>query len=954
MPNFGTGVSRREFLIGGSALLLTAGLTHTAGADPGGTALLQNDLLAARFDLRGLIALQDRALAHTIPFADDGYSLSLDQITLDSASLPAPVRTQGKNMVVFTTVSVPYTVKVVYELRPGWRFVSKQIFLETSGPAPYRVKSVTPFRATLGEPVARELLTRGGSFGAFLRFGAGAAVRYGMFFVIQNPFMQWKRTDQKIAVSYVPDMDWKSAYGPFAVDRVCLGPYRLSGHGFPLAMVPEWQYQPDPKAAISKSLIRDIAEWQAMTDCVRAFLLYQPKKSVRIDIGWCENDYQIDMATPHGQAQYRRMIAQSAAMGCKHFLYTPANTLVSSKAESVDAWAWENILWLGMGQKIRKGEWSAAHGVLPPSIKTIQDYAATQGVSLAAYVYPSMKWRPEWNVGDGPYGGASSANREFQDWFIEELVSFQKNTGIGGYSFDYWWLGYKEASLYAQWHGCRRILESLRTRLPNVLIDGRQSYQNGGPWAWLAGTYPHPTTTDEQPESFPAFPDLHVDRVYGNRQRWAAWWYRMENFCPTEILPGFITHQTERFDSKGDQPLTDFRTRDWDYLGWKFSALSSIATAPMNHVLNFIPARDESEFTHFSEADKKWLRDWLDWTDTHVETLRQTRPILGEPRLGCTDGTAAISGDRGFIFLFNPNQRAMPAEFVLDESIGLTKGLAFTLTGLHPYPGLTVGKPGAEVWHFGDIVSLMLDGTQTLVLELAPAHTALKAPQVQNVTGQAAVVGRTLALTQVRGPIGQDVDVQVIVPGGKTPSALTVNGVPVAFKQLGNVVQSSVRFAGTRFGPCQPVLAYDPAFTGGTVQGNFKIPGRIFEQLRRRKAAWPIPYTEDDLRATWLGPHRLLLYVQIAEPKHDMALTATLDGSPVTLKESYTSIYPRGDGAFVGWYLDISDLVAERSYAISLTLPKLQPGQFQGIFFENVETEQTALITPAKIVQENA
>ena len=29
---------------------------------------------------------------------------------------------------------------------------------------------------------------------------------------------------------------------------------------------------------------------------------------------------------------------------------------------------------------------------------------------------------------------------------------------------------------------------------------------------------------------------------------------------------------------------------------------------------------------------------------------------------------------------------------------------------------------------------------------------------------------------------------------------------------------------------------------------------------------WPIPWTAEDLRSTWLAPERLLLYVQLAEP----------------------------------------------------------------------------------------
>ncbi|MBV9851257.1 MAG: hypothetical protein JO250_16425 [Armatimonadetes bacterium] len=935
-------VSRRTFLKAGSALLLATGLPEPAAAAPADTSpmRLKNDLLEAEFDVRGLTAIHDRALGQTVGFADDGFSVALDGATLDSASVPAPTRTQDKNTVTYGYTAGPHVVTVTYELQPSWRFVSKQLSLDVTDGADYHVKSLTPFQATLGTPIAGELLNRGGSYGAFVRFGAGGAPGYGLFFVVQNPFMQWQRTGQRVAISYAPDMDWKPNYGPFPGDRVCLGPYGLTGQGFPTASVPEWQYLPHPERAGTDSPVRDTAEWQALTDCVRAFLLSPPQKSARIHVGWCENDYQIDVATPPGQAEYRRIIDQAAALGCPNILYAPANGALSSKSQSTDAWGWENILWLGLGQKIRKGEWDPGSDPGPPSVKAMQDYAAKREVKLVAYVYPSLKWRPPWNAGEGAYAGANSANREFQDWLIGKLVDFQRKTGVSGYCFDYWWLNYKESSPYAQWYGCRWILESLRERLPDILMDGRQSYQNYGPWTWLAGTYPHPTTTDEQPESFRAFPDLHVDRVYGNRQRWAAWWYRMENFCPTEILPGFLTHQTQRFDAQGSLALTDFRIRDWDYLGWKYSVLSSVATAPMNHVLNFIPARDESEFTHFSAADKKWLRDWLDWTDKNRDILRHVRPILGQPGVGRVDGTAAIMEDHGFVFLFNPNQRAMSAELTLDASMGLTRGETFTLTALHPRPG-PVG-----FGRYGDTLSLLMGGASALVLEIAPFRP--KPPLLLNTAGDVSLNGNTLAAKNVTGPIGHDRSLPILVPGGRAVSAVTVNGVPVPFTHDGDTVTARVRFAGTRFDQCQPVGDHDPAFTGGAWRGAFTIPARIFDQLRRRRAAWPIPYTPDDLRATWLGSDRLLLYVQIADPKDDMAVSLTLDGQPVDLQKAYISIYPQAaDRTFVGWYLDVSALAPDVPHTVALSLPTLQPGQFQGVFFENVETEYATEVAAA-------
>ena len=37
-----------------------------------------------------------------------------------------------------------------------------------------------------------------------------------------------------------------------------------------------------------------------------------------------------------------------------------------------------------------------------------------------------------------------------------------------------------------------------------------------------------------------------------------------------ELMPGFIGHQTERYDEKGAQVEGRYRVRDWDYLGWRW------------------------------------------------------------------------------------------------------------------------------------------------------------------------------------------------------------------------------------------------------------------------------------------------------------------------------------------------------------------------------------------------
>src|SRR5205814_432312 len=121
-------------------------------------------------------------------------------------------------------------------------------------------------------------------------------------------------------------------------------------------------------------------------------------------------------------------------------------------------------------------------------------------------------------------------------------------------AFDHTFLTYNGTSRYAQWWGWRRVTEELKRRVPEIVIDGRQAYQNYGPWSWLAGSYPHPTSTDEQPESFVPFPDLSFDRVSADRRRYTAYRYRLCEVAPSEIVPGWIGNQPSGADESGDIP----------------------------------------------------------------------------------------------------------------------------------------------------------------------------------------------------------------------------------------------------------------------------------------------------------------------------------------------------------------------------------------------------------------
>ena len=109
----------------------------------------------------------------------------------------------------------------------------------------------------------------------------------------------------------------------------------------------------------------DEAEVAAFTDLVHAFLLYHPTRPLNIMVGWCVNDYQIDVAGADGRAEYKRIIDRAAELGAQYLLYAPSNTSLSRREDSLDDWSWEHVLWLGLGQKIRAGAWNVKSGEIP-------------------------------------------------------------------------------------------------------------------------------------------------------------------------------------------------------------------------------------------------------------------------------------------------------------------------------------------------------------------------------------------------------------------------------------------------------------------------------------------------------------------------------------------------------------------------------------------------------------
>lgn len=953
------------------SLLLTVSLLQLHTASAAQVTELKNINTTAEFGPGGLLSVRDSASGAKADLAEDGWLLSIGSRTLKSTDATPRLSKKSTREVVYEYQFHDCRVVVTYRLDPGWGFISKQLWVEgwpedsfivhrvelwnltlkTEVQADYRPSVYVPQFGKTIEQSRRDL--SGKDYGEFLRFDGNK----GAFLLVQNPFLEVHRQGNALTISYDPEMEWRRSWGQFASDIACMGTYALSGHRNPKEMVTEWHI---PAAEIVEDGM-DKAEVNAFTTCVREFLISPSPDPISVLVGWTLNDYQIDVGTAEGRAEYKRIMDVASELGIQTLLYAPGNSQTAERTKSVDTWGWEYVLWLGMGQQIRKGSWDPALNALPSSVTEMLNYARQKNIGLLAYVYPSIPYEKEtsWIVnenrrpGSQPSGGtgvkyATLASRDLQDYLIKNLIAFKQRTGIAGYSFDYAFLNLPGSSSYSQWYGWRRVIETLRREYPSIVIDGRQSYQQYGPWSWLAGNYPHPTGTDEQPESFKPFPDLHFDRVSADRTRFVNYWYRNYQFAPEQVIPGYATHQTERSRNlpvagnehpRSETVYTRFRPRDWDYLGFKYSFISSIATAGWNNVVDMIPARDPEEARHFSSEDKEWIRNWLAWTIENKEYLLHTRNILDQPALGNVDGTSALVGDRGFLFLFNPNYSQKSVHFILNSSIGLDTGTRFLLREVYPQKGRLLAKPGVGVWEHGDLVQLQLDGTSATVIEVEPA-TQLDGPVLFNAGSEVPadnpavqINGSELTIRNLSGEPGTEQKVGILLPAKMKISSVQVNGRTLPFKQNGPYIEAAVGFAGYRFAQSQEIHLVPHG--EGTLKGSFLVPRRVFDQLVERRSKWPIPWTKEDYESTSLVPERLLLFFQFAEPNDSIPISASIDGKPLKLIPAYSSIRVHA-ASFVGFYVDLSTITPDIRHSIEVGAPATNLRQLQGVFFDNV------------------
>jgi len=114
-----------------------------------GAGVLENDYVRTEFDGRGIAVLYDKSSGQTVRFAEDGFSAGVDGDLLDSEMYTPEEESADSQRRVYRWVNGSRAVRVVYELQPDWRFVSKQINVSGEEKRASRIQRLELWRGQL-------------------------------------------------------------------------------------------------------------------------------------------------------------------------------------------------------------------------------------------------------------------------------------------------------------------------------------------------------------------------------------------------------------------------------------------------------------------------------------------------------------------------------------------------------------------------------------------------------------------------------------------------------------------------------------------------------------------------------------------------------------------------------------------------------------------------------------
>jgi hypothetical protein len=698
-------------------LLLLPLATITCAPAAAADVLLENRHLAAKFDpgSGSLIQLANQRTGEVMEVRGDEFKIVALEFTLlqKEASLVSLTQTSDE-LVQAMYQADRCNIVAEYRLGKNHHFLEKRLVVTPSSPYGFKDVVISAPRFS-GTPLR---LIRYPHMHNVTYFGR--SVRGGIFLGVELPFDGSAVTaDGAISLGYSPCMKVK-ANQQIVCEAIYLGVYRkceverpMPDVGIPVRAWAGQRYRTnkgkhgqEPSGAEEGPPLA--AESEAMVAMTATLLPPQHRRLGPLMCGWWSEMTRYPYRTLADAQGDMRSIDFAAECGIS--VVQDGRTWAGERAK-VEALRGDDKLQLGE-LALKVAEHARKKGVRWMLWSSMNVSDATY---LVKEYTPFRADRPEWRM--PPHRANNFGYQPFYDWWLQLNFDVMDAGEYEGWCMDGDFFGWQgrtarvDCQLDTQDHICQDVTYLCERNLTNAARLLRQRY----PDVYLFYCRP--------PMDHGIWSLRNVDACFSIDEHAKEIGLKGMGPQPPNVLLGDKIRHWSRirvhrhfFPHYLDSPqLFTYPKSLWPQAkhGWlsdhlDYILLSAISSAP-NQTF-YLPSR-----TGIPDQDKRTLKKWLDWGREKIDYLMVRKDLPDWPQVGKVDGSAHICGDRGFVFLFNPNKKPLHGGFELtEESIGLQQQGTFEVTQEYPESDRRVER------RHGETIRWEVPGETAVILEVQP------------------------------------------------------------------------------------------------------------------------------------------------------------------------------------------------------------------------------------------
>ena len=516
----------------------------------------------------------------------------------------------------------------------------------------------------------------------------------------------------------------------------------------------------------------------------------------------------------------------------------------------------------------------------PDAVQGLMDYARSLGVRMGDYSgtnylfcphyneYRNRLDRPDWLMtakDDTRAKGAFCFGAPaFVEHYINTVVPNCKRFGFEIHDLDFLYLSPCYAAnhghpvgpdgLYHQMRGLVRLLEAINSVSPQMM-----TWSNSGNWEELLPKIAWSNHNLYLTDPFIATPwqGLNMTRLLDDARREQMVSLHNKRFLPYR----FYTNCQYFFCQNSIVP---------DIRNFEYGVLSTIAVTPnlslgeVRPWLDRLTAADQDRVIAF-------YKRWTDFAIAHYDLWKKTYHAGENPGFAAVEIYGHAMGNRGYIFVVNPQYWGRTVEVPLDSTLGFAASGQCEIRELYPTERLRLTAQGPFV-SLGTKLPIHVPAQQVLVLEVRPAPEMIESPRLYGLPGSIEPTSDGYLL-KTQGPQGQSARFVVMLPPGSRPIAAEVRPdvprlpnriwAPTPLKILAAAGQGTLLEVKFRRQAVPAELSEWKVQPGELAEGvaaswNASLPGdktlRFPLFVDAEEGGWELPLTDDRATRIGLGP----------------------------------------------------------------------------------------------------